>query len=105
MSQTADAVINRSRIPDAPSDGAGLSGLEQAMLSFERRCWSRPIAKEQAIRERFSCSPAAYYQQLNRLIDRPAACAADPLTVKRLRRRREARRLALEPPPDRRRFC
>jgi len=59
------------------------------MLALEHRPWPRPLAKDQAIRARFGWSPARYYQRLNWLIDRPEAWAADPVTVKRLRRRRD----------------
>ena len=45
-------------------------------------------AKETAIRDRFGLSPTRYYQVLNALVDRPAALAADPLLVRRLRRLR-----------------
>lgn len=56
------------------------------MLEFERRGWVMPLAKDQAIAETFGLSGPRYYQLLNALIDRQAAMAADPLTVKRLRR-------------------
>ncbi|MDR1513557.1 MAG: DUF3263 domain-containing protein [Propionibacteriaceae bacterium] len=72
----------------------GLTDDEATMLAFERRVWRRPATKDQAIRERFGCSPARYYQRLNWLIDRPQAWAADPATVKRLRLRRDGRRPA-----------
>ena len=49
-------------------------------------------------------SATRYYQVLNALIDKPAALAADPLLVKRLRRlqvhrqrTRAARRLGIDP--------
>ena len=42
-----------------------------------------------AIRELFECSTTRYYQMLNTLIDDPAALKADPMLVKRLRRRIE----------------
>ncbi|MDR1450228.1 MAG: DUF3263 domain-containing protein [Propionibacteriaceae bacterium] len=71
-----------------------LTAVERAMLDLERQPWRDPIVKEQAIRERFGCSPTRYYDVLNRLLDEPAAWAADPLVVKRLRRRRAARRMS-----------
>ena len=70
---------------------AGLTAVDQAVLSLERRPGRCPIEKEQTIRQRFGVSPTVYYQRLSRLIDRPAAWAADPVTVKRLRRLRDGR--------------
>lgn len=68
----------------------GLPPEAAAMLDLERRTWRRPVAKQQAIRAAFGWTPTSYYQRLNRLIDLPAAWAADPITVKRLRARRDA---------------
>ncbi len=48
-------------------------------------------AKDVEIRNRFGCSPTAYYQRLNALIDRPEAMATAALVVNRLRRQRAAR--------------
>ncbi|MGY1710175.1 DUF3263 domain-containing protein [Geodermatophilus sp. SYSU D00758] len=70
---------------------AGLSRREHEMLLFERQWWRRPGAKETAIRDRFGVPPTRYYQVLNALVDQPAALAADPLLVRRLRRVRAAR--------------
>jgi len=69
-----------------------LTDLELGVLDFERQSWQLPMAKEQAIRERFDLSGPQYYQILNSLIDRQDALAADPLLVKRLRRMRTGRR-------------
>ena len=63
-----------------------------AVLAFERRWWKYAGAMEEAIRRQFVISPTAYYQLLSRLIDEPAALAADPMLVKRLQRQRAARR-------------
>lgn len=68
-----------------------LSRREHEMLAFERQWWRQAGAKEVAIRERFGLSPTRYYQALNALVDRPAALAADPLLVRRLRRLRASR--------------
>ena len=82
----------------------GLSCREREMLAFERQWWRYAGAKEQAIREQFGYSATRYYQDLNNLIDRPEALAADPMLVKRLRRLRSglqraraARRLGAGP--------
>src|SRR5881394_3846737 len=80
-----------------------LSERDREILSFERQWWKYAGAKEQAIRELFDMSATRYYQVLNALIDTPAALAADPMLVKRLRRlrasrqrQRSARRLGIE---------
>jgi hypothetical protein len=86
---------------EAPEDG--LSRRDREILAFERQWWKYAGAKEQAIRELFDMSATRYYQVLNALIDTPAALAADPMLVKRLRRlrasrqrQRSARRLGIE---------
>lgn len=68
-----------------------LAEREREMLAFERRWWRQAGAKEQAIRDTFGLSPTRYYQQLNRLLEQPAALAYDPVLVGRLRRLRAAR--------------
>ena len=88
---------------DADEGGDGLSRRDREILAFERQWWKYAGAKEQAIRELFDMSATRYYQVLNALIDTPAALAADPMLVKRLRRlrasrqrQRSARRLGIE---------
>ena len=71
---------------------AELTRREHEMLTFERQWWRSAGPKETAIRERFGVPPTRYYHVLNALVDRPAALAADPLLVRRLRRLRSARR-------------
>ncbi len=80
-----------------PAPPAGLTRREHEMLAFERQWWRHPGAKETAIREQFGVPPTRYYQVLNSLVDRPAALAADPLLVRRLRRLRSARRSRRSP--------
>lgn len=82
---------------------AGLTRRDRDVLAFERQWWRYAGAKEQAIRDLFDMSSTRYYQVLNTLIDTPAALAADPLLVKRLRRlrasrqrQRSARRLGID---------
>lgn len=81
--------------PDPPqhprNTGLELTRREHEMLAFERQWWRHAGAKETAIRERFGLAPTRYYQALNALVERPAALAADPLLVRRLRRLRAAR--------------
>ncbi|WP_406146974.1 DUF3263 domain-containing protein [Streptomyces sp. NBC_01012] len=83
--------------PDCPGSGssdsaAPLSAQERAVLAVERRSWPGPGAKERAIREELGISPVRYYQLLNALLDDRRALEADPVTVNRLRRVRDARR-------------
>ncbi|MGC5394762.1 DUF3263 domain-containing protein [Streptomyces sp. DT20] len=79
--------------PDEPAPpAAGLSDRDRAVLAVERQSWAGPGAKERAIRERLGISPTRYYQLLNALLDDRRALEADPVTVNRLRRVREARR-------------
>jgi hypothetical protein len=93
-------------VPAAPSESAPetprvpaqagpveseLTDRERQVLAFERRWWRHAGAKEQAIRDIFGISATRYYQILNGLLDNPAALAADPVLVNRLRRLRAAR--------------
>jgi hypothetical protein len=68
--------------------GEPLSERDRELLDFEREWWRFAGAKDAAIRDRFACSAAEYYQALNRLLDREAAVAHDSLLVRRLRRQR-----------------
>jgi hypothetical protein len=82
--------------PPEPAVGAGptvtaLTERELAILAFERQWWRHAGAKEQAIRDTFDISATRYYQLLNGLLDNPAALAAEPMLVVRLRRLRAAR--------------
>lgn len=76
--------------PDLPE----ISERDARILEFERRPWSHPGAKEEAIRVELGLGPARYYQLLNAVIESPAAFAHDPMLVRRLRRLRDARRRA-----------
>lgn len=62
------------------------------LLAFERAHPQPGGAKEQAIRERFGCSAARYYQALLQVIDTREALECDPVTVRRLRAARERNR-------------
>ncbi|MGI5524249.1 DUF3263 domain-containing protein [Micromonospora sp. CA-259024] len=75
--------------PTAPV--AGLTERERAILTFEQQWWRHAGAKEQAVRDTFGVSSTRYYQLLNGLLDNPAALAADPLLIGRLRRLRSSR--------------
>ena len=70
----------------------------RSVLELERRWASSGGRKARLIRERLGISPTRYHQVLVRTIDLPEALAYDPMLVRRLRRLREARRLARRPP-------
>lgn len=61
------------------------------LLAFERDWSAHEGGKAAAIRERFGFTPARYYQLLAQAIDSAEALAHDPLTVRRLHRRRAER--------------
>lgn len=76
------------------ADPAQLSDRDRRILEFERQWWKYAGSKEDAMRELFGFTSTRYYQVLNVLIDTPAALAADPMLVKRLRRMRAERQRA-----------
>ena len=71
---------------------AQLSQEHRAILEFEHQHWRHPGTKTAAIRDRFNITPTRYHQRLMWLIDQPAAEAAYPMLVRRLRRLRDQRR-------------
>jgi hypothetical protein len=74
-----------------------LSDHERAVIDFEREWWQLSSTKNVEIKARFAISTSSYYRALHVLVDRPDALAYDPLTVRRLRKRREqARREKIE---------
>ncbi|MCF4007241.1 DUF3263 domain-containing protein [Corynebacterium uropygiale] len=62
---------------------------ERRILEFELQAPRQRGAKEEAIRRSLGMSPVRYHQRLNQLVDDPAALAAYPLVVGRLRRIRD----------------
>lgn len=70
-----------------------LTDEEKRLLDFEGQWWIYMGAKEDEIRRRFGISATRYAQLINALIDRPAALAYAPVTVKRLCRIRARRQL------------
>ncbi|MFE9693101.1 DUF3263 domain-containing protein [Micromonospora sp. NPDC005806] len=68
-----------------------LTERERRILAFEQQWWKHAGAKEQAIRDTFGLSATRYYQLLNALLDHPAALAAEPVLIGRLRRLRSSR--------------
>lgn len=69
-----------------------LNDLERSIVAFERSWWKRGGVKDQAVKDELGMSATRYYQLLGELIDLPAAMAEDPMLIRRLRRRRDARR-------------
>lgn len=78
---------------------AALSDRDRAILAFEKQWWRFEGAKQQAIEQRFGLSATRYYQVLNRLLDDPAALAAEPVVVRRLQRQRQSRRAEVATTP------
>src|SRR3954453_9327865 len=80
-----------------PMDANELSDHERAVIDFEREWWQLAARKNVEIRSRFGVSSSSYYRALHTLIERPQAFTYDPMTVLRLRKRREqARRDRIE---------
>ncbi len=69
-----------------------LTDAQQSLLDFERIWWKLPGSKTAEIRARFGFSVSSYYRALYALVDLADAEAYDPLTVRRVRRRREQNR-------------
>jgi hypothetical protein len=69
-----------------------LTETQRSLLDFERAWWQLPASKTSEIRARFGFSSSSYYRALYAVVDSPAAEAYDPLTVRRVRRRREQSR-------------
>jgi Protein of unknown function (DUF3263) len=77
-----------------------LTERERALLDFEGDWWTRDDPKDTLVRAIFSCSLDDYYQELNRLVEVPAALIYDPLVVRRLIRLRDRRRRARSDGPS-----
>jgi len=69
-----------------------LTDAQCSLLDFERTWWQGPLRKTEQIRSQFGFSSSSYYRALYALVDLPDAAAYDPLTVRRVRRRREQSR-------------
>ncbi|MDG4761678.1 DUF3263 domain-containing protein [Micromonospora sp. WMMD710] len=93
--ETADEPARSVDATDEPAPAEpvepGLTERERAILAFEQQWWRHAGAKEQAVRDTFGVSSTRYYQLLNGLLDNPAALAADPVLIGRLRRLRSSR--------------
>lgn len=69
-----------------------LTDLERSIIAFERSWWKRGGVKDQAVKDELGMSATRYYQLLGALLDHPGAVGEDPMLIRRLRRRRDARR-------------
>ena len=69
-----------------------LTARDRHIIDFEREWCLVSGRKMSEVRVRFGMSTSSYYRALRRLLERPEALSYDPLTVKRLRRRREQAR-------------
>jgi hypothetical protein len=87
----AEAPSREADPPATDRPDGGLTERERGILAFEQQWWRHAGAKEQAIRDTFGVSATRYYQLLNALLDNPAALAAEPVLVGRLRRLRSSR--------------
>lgn len=65
---------------------------EQRILRLAGAPFKYPAAREQQARMDFDLSGTRFWQEVNRILDLPAAHAADPHTVARLRMQRLQRR-------------
>jgi hypothetical protein len=68
-----------------------LTDHDREILAFEARWAEHDGVKDEAIRSAFGVSSVRYYQLLHAVLEKPAALAAEPMLVKRLRRVRDAR--------------
>lgn len=76
---------------------APLTRSQAAMLRFAaRHAGTQGTALEIAVYEAFGLGLVGYFQQLHRLVQLPAAEAADPITVRRYRRIAAARTRRVE---------
>lgn len=74
--------------------GLPLDARAREILAFESSQWFVYAGvKESRVRELFGVSMTRYYQELVAILNDPRAEAYDPLTVRRLRRVRDARKV------------
>ena len=65
-----------------------LTDREKGILTLAVAPYKYPAARERKATDQFGLSPVHFWQEVNRLIDHPAAYAWDPRTVNLLFRRR-----------------
>ena len=76
-----------------------LTGRDKALIELAAAPFKYPAARERRAREEFDLSGVRFWQEVNRVIDMPAAHAWDPHAVARLK---DQRRTAGRRPPLRR---
>lgn len=69
-----------------------LSDRDRQILALAAAHYRHPAKREADARDQLGLSPVAFWVAVDRILDDPAAMAAEPMIVKRLRRLREARR-------------
>ena len=67
---------------------------EKRILDFAALTWKHDGNRDMAIRDEFGTNATTYMRRLNAILDRPEALAYAPVTVKRLCRLRDKRRIA-----------
>lgn len=75
-------------------DAQPLTDHERKVLDFAGLTWRHDGARDMGIRDEFGTSAHLYFQELHRLLERPEALAYAPVTVNRLRRIRDEKRMA-----------
>ena len=74
---------------ESPHPGPGeLSAADRAILDLSRRHHRTAQAHAEAVEAELGLTVTRYFQELNRLLDDPAALAYSPIVVKRMRRLR-----------------
>ena len=76
----------------AAPDDQSLTAEQRAILDFERQWWRYTGGKALEIEHQLEMTTAAYYRELNEIIDLPGALEHDPTLVRRLQRARALRR-------------
>lgn len=64
---------------------------DQGILALAGAQFKYPAAREQQAQTEFGLSGTRFWQEVNRILDMPAAVAWDPHTVARLNRQRQQR--------------
>ena len=80
-----------SNVSGVTASTSELSDRDRSILEFERMHWRHRGRKGTAVLTIFGMSWVRYVQVLHAILDQPAAEVYDPVTVRRLRRLREAR--------------
>jgi hypothetical protein len=71
-----------------------LTPTHRTILALESQRWKYAGAKQATVREQLGISYTRYCQLVLALLDNPHAEATEPLLIRRLRRLRDARRVA-----------